>query len=42
MKRGAKFHNDQKQGSPQIPVTLIAGFLGAGKTTPLNHILSRD
>jgi len=26
----------------RIPVTLIAGFLGAGKTTLINHILSAD
>lgn len=23
-----------------IPVTVLSGFLGAGKTTPLNHILA--
>ncbi|MHC2066190.1 zinc metallochaperone GTPase ZigA [Bremerella sp. T1] len=26
--------------SPQLPVTVLSGFLGAGKTTVLNHILS--
>ena len=24
----------------RIPVTVLTGFLGSGKTTPLNHILS--
>ncbi|NKF33505.1 GTP-binding protein, partial [Pseudomonas sp. BGM005] len=24
----------------RLPVTVLAGFLGAGKTTVLNHILS--
>ncbi|CAM9733848.1 unnamed protein product, partial [Discosporangium mesarthrocarpum] len=24
---------------PQIPVTILTGFLGAGKTTMLNHLL---
>ena len=26
--------------SPQLPVTVLSGFLGAGKTTVLNHILN--
>jgi len=26
--------------SPQLPVTVLSGFLGAGKTTVLNHILA--
>ena len=26
--------------SPLIPVTLLTGFLGSGKTTVLNHVLS--
>ncbi len=24
----------------RLPVTALSGFLGAGKTTPLNHILA--
>lgn len=27
---------------PRVPVTLVTGFLGAGKTTFLNHLLSSD
>lgn len=27
---------------PQIPVSIITGFLGAGKTTLINHILKED
>ena len=26
--------------SPLLPVTVLSGFLGAGKTTVLNHILN--
>jgi G3E family GTPase len=29
------------QASPLIPVTLLTGFLGSGKTTVLNHILKQ-
>ena len=25
---------------PRLPVTVLSGFLGAGKTTVLNHILN--
>ena len=25
---------------PQLPVTVLSGFLGAGKTTTLNHVLA--
>jgi len=28
--------------SPQLPVTVLSGFLGAGKTTVLNHILANS
>lgn len=28
--------------SPPVPVTLVTGFLGAGKTTLINHVLSSD
>lgn len=28
--------------SPTIPITLLSGYLGAGKTTILNHVLSTD
>jgi CobW/HypB/UreG, nucleotide-binding domain len=24
---------------PPIPICVVTGFLGAGKTTPLNHLL---
>ena len=27
--------------SPLIPVTLLTGFLGSGKTTVLNHVLKQ-
>jgi G3E family GTPase len=27
-------------GTPRLPVTIVSGFLGAGKTTLVNHILS--
>src|SRR5580704_3247625 len=26
--------------SPRLPVTVLSGFLGAGKTTVLNHVLN--
>ncbi|MEW4453337.1 GTP-binding protein [Bremerella sp. JC817] len=29
-----------QNNSPQLPVTVLSGFLGAGKTTVLNHILA--
>ena len=29
----------QKRRDDRLPVTVLAGFLGAGKTTVLNHIL---
>lgn len=33
--------NDQAiQSSPKLPVTVLSGFLGAGKTKLLNHVLS--
>jgi len=28
------------QTDPRLPVTVLSGFLGAGKTTVLNHILN--
>ncbi len=28
------------QSRPLLPVTVLSGFLGAGKTTVLNHILN--
>ena len=34
---------DEKPGSVEpVPVTIISGFLGAGKTSLLNHLLSAD
>jgi hypothetical protein len=27
---------------PRIPVVVLAGFLGSGKTTVLNHLLSQN
>jgi Ni2+-binding GTPase involved in maturation of urease and hydrogenase len=27
---------------PRVPVTIITGFLGAGKTTLINHLLTTD
>jgi G3E family GTPase len=32
---------DPTRSSPPIPVTLLTGFLGSGKTTVLNHILKQ-
>jgi G3E family GTPase len=32
----------QEQPTKRIPVTLIGGFLGAGKATLLNHVLSEE
>lgn len=29
-------------GEPRIPVTIVTGFLGSGKTTLVNHILARN
>jgi len=29
-----------KQNGPKLPVTILSGFLGAGKTTLMNHILN--
>ena len=31
-------HEEHPKAAP-IPVTVVAGFLGAGKTTLINHIL---
>ncbi|MFO0103106.1 MAG: GTP-binding protein, partial [Betaproteobacteria bacterium] len=28
------------QAEPQVPVTVLTGFLGAGKTTLIRHLLS--
>ncbi len=28
------------QTKPKLPVTVLSGFLGAGKTSLLNHVLS--
>jgi G3E family GTPase len=25
---------------PKLPVTVLSGFIGAGKTIPLNHVLA--
>lgn len=30
----------QKNNVKKLPVTVLSGFLGAGKTTVLNHILN--
>jgi len=29
-----------RQRRPRLPVTVLSGFLGAGKTTVLNHVLA--
>ncbi len=31
---------DSRDGDQRIPITLLSGFLGAGKTTLINHVLS--
>ncbi len=31
---------DKAQPNNRLPVTVLSGFLGAGKTTPLNHVLN--
>ena len=31
---------DSRDGDQRIPITLLSGFLGAGKTTLINHLLS--
>lgn len=28
--------------TPRVPVTIVTGFLGAGKTTLINHILTTN
>jgi hypothetical protein len=33
--------DDAVGGSARVPVTILTGFLGAGKTTVLNHLLSQ-
>ncbi|MEK1930206.1 MAG: GTP-binding protein, partial [Pararhizobium sp.] len=30
---------DRMEGDNRLPVTVLSGFLGAGKTTILNHVL---
>ena len=35
-----KKHTMQDKNIPQVPVTILTGFLGAGKTSLLNHILT--
>ena len=30
----------QSQPAPRLPVTVLSGFLGAGKTTVLSHVLN--
>ena len=38
-----KIKQDYKNNKPTpIPVTVVAGFLGAGKTTLINNILKGD
>lgn len=27
---------------PRVPVTIVTGFLGAGKTTLINHVLTAN
>ena len=31
---------DSRDNDQRIPITLLSGFLGAGKTTIINHLLS--
>ena len=33
---------EAKRRAPRVPVTIVTGFLGAGKTSLLNHILSGE
>ncbi|RUT24962.1 4-hydroxytetrahydrobiopterin dehydratase [Asaia sp. W19] len=32
--------NNTGRGDPRLPVTILSGFLGAGKTTLMNHLLN--
>ncbi len=33
---------DGKSSDQRVPITILTGYLGAGKTTLVNHILSHD
>ena len=43
MKQRKTIQKQEKQGkksNKRLPVTVLSGFLGSGKTTLINHILS--
>ncbi len=43
MKLGSvKSMNEIHDSADPVPVTIISGFLGAGKTSLLNHLLNAD
>ena len=33
---------NREASPPTVPVTVIGGYLGAGKTTLVNHLLRQD
>jgi len=42
VKRKREDKEEDKMASKKIPVTVLTGFLGSGKTTLMNHILNDD
>ena len=40
-KKNQRTDKSSRSSTKKIPVTVLSGFLGAGKTTLTNHILSK-